>query len=102
MSHRVDSDRKCFLWHVDRTGLSQDRGRRMTLESRSQKGNVVKGLRNIEEAFCCVSLFLGVLTISCPIPAASLYSEEMSVMDLDSVSQDELKKRVASLISIDD
>ena len=42
------------------------------------------------------------VTISCPIPAASLYSEEMSVVDLDSLSQDELKKRVASLISIDD
>ena len=35
-------------------------------------------------------------------PRCQLFSEIMSVVDLDTLSNDELKKRVASLISIDD
>ena len=36
------------------------------------------------------------------IPAASRVSEEMSVVNMDTLSQDDLKKRVMALVSIDD
>ena len=39
---------------------------------------------------------------SYPIPAASRVSEEMSVVNMDTLSQDDLKKRVMALVSIDD
>ncbi len=39
---------------------------------------------------------------SYPIPAASRVSEEMSVVNMDTLSQDDLKKRVMALVSIKD
>ena len=39
---------------------------------------------------------------SCSIPAASRVSEEMSVVNMDTLSQDDLRKRVRALVSVDD
>ena len=53
---------------------------------------------------CCsleMSVRWKVLSL-CPIPAASCSFDKMSVVNLDTLSQDDLKKRVASLISLDD
>ena len=39
---------------------------------------------------------------SYPIPTASRVSEEMLVVNMDTLSQDDLKKRVMALVSIND
>ena len=61
--------------------------------------NVVIDLRNIEEV---IAVFLGCVIDSLLHPRCIFVSERMSVVDLDQVSNDDLKKRVSSLISIDD
>ena len=47
-------------------------------------------------------MFLKCVIDSLLHPRCQLVSERMSVVELDQISNDELKKRVASLISIDD
>ena len=48
------------------------------------------------------SLFVGKFCLPAPSPLQAVRLIKMSVVNLDTLSQDDLKKRVASLISLDD